>query len=796
MKKLLAWLLVAVMAVGMIIPTTAAEANEIQKGTPVLDGKLDDAYLKSASVSVSSEEMLYSWGIKPEEFTGNGTSFFLWDDQYLYICTVAYDDTPLSAGPGAGWLNDAAQHWFKEDGYLYKIHAAADGNFFLGQEGHGMTSYDFSKARSASSWTNNGWCTEIALPLNQLKVGKTFNYSLQIVNISSPDTVSGYTYGSQSTSNVFVCVGSEVSSAINIINGTPVLDGKPDDIYLKSGSLSVNGDDVYYAWGGRPDVFTGSGTVYFLWDKDYLYICTVAADTTPVSAGAGAGWMNDCSEHWFIEGGYNYKIHKAADGNFFLGADADGATGYDFSKAKSASSWTENGWCTEIALPLNDLAVGKAFQYSLQINNIADEDALSGYAMGSYSANYAFICGAETVSGVVADGADVIVGSTVVDTGISADLSKEAAAAVKDTANSVAVDNTIQETVISNTADLIENAVDEKGESITVDVEAAAQELSKLLLVGNVTAEDVKIIVVPKLDVEVTEYKESVSEENPGETVKSLTVDITPVYDVVAAAGAGSIVYGKNAVVLSSGNSLTVTEPVEISMELPKGFAAAGDILYVEHVKDDGSTYVYKGTVSKNEAGKLILTYTNPNGFSVFNITTKYAAVAETGDIGYVTLQDAVDAVANNGVIELLKDAEETVIVDREVTFRLNRNGFAVGTITAGGNMYLTEDRGLYTVVTENDAVTDFLSRMPRLFNIKLVAGNGGKVQAKDGSSSKNLLIAYGAARTISIVPNEGYRVADVKVNGISVGSVTEYCIKPAVKNYTIEAVFEEIPAE
>ena len=108
------------------------------------------------------------------------------------------------------------------------------------------------------------------------------------------------------------------------------------------------------------------------------------------------GWQNDAAEMWFIDEGLLHKIHAAADGNFFLGSDKDGKTPYDFSGAKSVATYTDDGWCVEVALPMNDLTVGKEFSYSLQVNNCIDGiDA--GSASGSQKADYALKCVAEEV---------------------------------------------------------------------------------------------------------------------------------------------------------------------------------------------------------------------------------------------------------------------------------------------------------------------------------------------------------------------------------------------------------------
>ena len=46
---------------------------------------------------------------------------------------------------------------------------------------------------------------------------------------------------------------------------------------------------------------------------------------------------------------------------------------------------------------------------------------------------------------------------------------------------------------------------------------------------------------------------------------------------------------------------------------------------------------------------------------------------------------------------------------------------------------------------------------------------------------------------TISIVPNDGYKINDVEVDGDSVGAVSEYKFRRVREEHTIRVYFEEI---
>jgi hypothetical protein len=71
-------------------------------------------------------------------------------------------------------------------------------------------------------------------------------------------------------------------------------------------------------------------------------------------------------------------------------------------------------------------------------------------------------------------------------------------------------------------------------------------------------------------------------------------------------------------------------------------------------------------------------------------------------------------------------------------------------------------------------------------FTITALAGSGGTI-----SPSGIVSVAYGSSQTFTITPNTGYHIADVKVDGSSVGAVTSYILNNVTANHTIEAQFE-----
>jgi hypothetical protein len=70
-------------------------------------------------------------------------------------------------------------------------------------------------------------------------------------------------------------------------------------------------------------------------------------------------------------------------------------------------------------------------------------------------------------------------------------------------------------------------------------------------------------------------------------------------------------------------------------------------------------------------------------------------------------------------------------------------------------------------------------------FTITALAGANGSI-----SPSGTVTVGYGASQTFTIRPYRGYRIVDVKVDGVSVGSPSTFLFGNVRSNHTIEANF------
>jgi hypothetical protein len=108
---------------------------------------------------------------------------------------------------------------------------------------------------------------------------------------------------------------------------------------------------------------------------------------------------------------------------------------------------------------------------------------------------------------------------------------------------------------------------------------------------------------------------------------------------------------------------------------------------------------------------------------------------------------------------------------------------------------YLFNDTARFVVVSEGGCSTgvdalelvsnDVQSHSPSIYQIASSAGSGGNI-APNGE----VTVSAGFSESYTIQPDANYHIADVKVDSISVGSVTSYTFKNLDADHTITASF------
>lgn len=326
--------------------------------------------------------------------------------------------------------------------------------------------------------------------------------------------------------------------------------------------------------------------------------------------------------------------------------------------------------------------------------------------------------------------------------------------------------------------------------SVAKETTVTDDEAKSALETGGIITSDagVKVVVIPVIEIEVTGC------EVKSGNVTSLTLDITPMAQTVAtkketAVGniilAGAGVTDANAVSMDK-QPMTISAAVTITIPLPDGFVTEANEkypnIYINHAKN-GTTYTYTATVTK-ESETLFATFTNPHGFSEFVLTTVNTSVAEVNGVGYATFQDAVNAVANNGTIRVLKGGAYTVSGNK--TFTVDNNQETV-TLTAASGHNLSKTGDTYTVSRRSTGGSS------ATYAVTVKDSGHGAVTA----SSKTA--AAGRTVTLTVKADEGYALdtltvtdAKGKAAALTEKSATVYTFEMPASAVAVEASFKQ----
>jgi hypothetical protein len=100
-----------------------------------------------------------------------------------------------------------------------------------------------------------------------------------------------------------------------------------------------------------------------------------------------------------------------------------------------------------------------------------------------------------------------------------------------------------------------------------------------------------------------------------------------------------------------------------------------------------------------------------------------------------------------------------------------------------GVQVPFTGNRYTFADVSANHTIS--VSFAIETFTIRASAGPHGSI-----SMPGNVRVSWGGAQSYVITPERGYHVADVRVDGRSVGAVTSYTFANVTANHTISASF------
>ena len=208
---------------------------------------------------------------------------------------------------------------------------------------------------------------------------------------------------------------------------------------------------------------------------------------------------------------------------------------------------------------------------------------------------------------------------------------------------------------------------------------------------------------------------------------------------------------------------------------------------------DENGYYSFENlAVSPNTVITAIVTV-NGSTMILKSVVPQSVAADQDYDAGQMT----PDSTALALVIEaLIASGENQSDIDLEaITSNDNFSNLlelVTAVLEAGGDV--TEDAEIIDKVNDIvNPITPPESSSPTVINYNITSSSG-----EDGSIDPegNITVEKGSSQTFTIIPDGGFKVADVLVDGTSVGAVLTYSFENVQQGHTIEAIFDCLTPE
>lgn len=202
MKKISALLLAGALVASLAVTANAADITA-KKGTPTVDGVLDEIYTQSGSVKTNNVKNggVKVWAAGTGEANSNtlSTTYVLWDENYIYFGTKVTDSTVVDTKIASGWKADAVEHWITYNGTKDKVSVDAFATKVYGD--NKIVPQD--KCKFAAKVAGDGYVVELAVPTDKYKAGDKIAFSMQINDFLEAAATNGAAWGSQKAGDSF-----------------------------------------------------------------------------------------------------------------------------------------------------------------------------------------------------------------------------------------------------------------------------------------------------------------------------------------------------------------------------------------------------------------------------------------------------------------------------------------------------------------------------------------------------------------------------------------------------------------
>jgi hypothetical protein len=202
------------------------------------------------------------------------------------------------------------------------------------------------------------------------------------------------------------------------------------------------------------------------------------------------------------------------------------------------------------------------------------------------------------------------------------------------------------------------------------------------------------------------------------------------------------------------------------------------------------------GNVNVNYGQNQTFTITPDTGFEIADVLVDGVSVGAVGSYTFsnVTANHTIEASFSLLTYTITAPAGSGGSINPEGTITVNHGGSQTFTITPDTGYEIADvlvdgvsvgavPTYTFTNVTANHTIEASFSLIT--FTITASAGPNGNIDP-----TGNVAVNYGQGQTFTISPNTGYEIADVLVDGVSVGAVPIYTFTNVTANHIITASF------
>lgn len=209
-----------------------------------------------------------------------------------------------------------------------------------------------------------------------------------------------------------------------------------------------------------------------------------------------------------------------------------------------------------------------------------------------------------------------------------------------------------------------------------------------------------------------------------------------------------------------------------------------------------GGSISPSGTVAVSHGGNQKFDFIPDTGYNIADVKVDGVSVGavQTYTIANVTSNRTIDvsfslkeynievaqtvngSISPSGVVKVKHGASQTFAITPAIGYSIadvKTDGSSVGAVSTYEFTNVTADHTISATFDINK------------YKVVSKAGDNGTI-----SPLGETIVNHGGSQTFTITPDDGYRIADVKVNGRSVGQVTSYTISNITSDQTIEVTF------